>query len=78
MCFMALSVKAAGAPYCLSLTWAEPLLCKKSRVSFQVLFNNLRINIYKISHLLLCLCASSQVALDCVKVALAGCKPLID
>lgn len=79
MCLMALCTKAVGASYCLSLTWAEPLLCIKNRASFQVLFNNLRISIYlRMSHLLFSLCTISQVVLDCVKVALARCEPLID
>lgn len=64
MCVVAVYMKAARAPYCLSLTWAEPLLCEKNRVSFQVRFN-LRISIYKMPGLLLCLCASSQVVGDC-------------
>lgn len=29
-------------------------------------------------HLLLCLCTTSRMVLDCVKVALAGYEPLID
>ena len=79
MHLMALCTKARGASYCLSLTWAEPLLCKRNRASFQVLFHNLRSSVYiAMPHLLLCLCTTSQMVLDCVKVALAGCESLID